>query len=168
MWQLKYGAFLAVACEGSRSSNADPGVCAVVSVSPVRMSEKLKEVLDSRVFVTVATLRPDGSPHQSVVWVGRRGGSLFFVTGVDKVKIRNLRRDPRLSVAVNPPEDPYGYAVLSGTARFESAGSRERMDELALKYSGKVYAEHHPESYAVLPELVTVHLAPERIAARFL
>ncbi|MFB7629733.1 PPOX class F420-dependent oxidoreductase [Streptomyces sp. NPDC056149] len=132
------------------------------------MSEKLQDVLDSRVFATVATLQPDGSPHQSVVWVGRNGGEVFFVTGVDKRKIRNLRRDPRLSMAVNPPAEPYGYAVLSGTARFESAGSRERMDQLAVKYTGLTYAEHNPEAYATLPELVTVHLTPEKIAARFL
>ncbi|MER5226414.1 PPOX class F420-dependent oxidoreductase [Streptomyces flaveus] len=132
------------------------------------MSEKLKEVLDSRVFVTVATLQPDGSPHQSVVWVGRQGDNLLFVTGVDKVKVRNLRRDPRLSVIVNPPDDPYGYAVISGTARFESVGARERMDELAVKYTGKTYAEHNPQSYATLPELVTIHVTPEKIAARFL
>ncbi|MFG2138565.1 PPOX class F420-dependent oxidoreductase [Streptomyces sp. NPDC048650] len=137
-------------------------------MSPIHMSEKLKEALDARVFVTVATLQPDGSPHQSVVWMGRDGGDLFFVTGVDKLKVRNLRRDPRLSVAVNPPDEPYGYAVISGTARFESAGSRRRMDELAVKYTDKTYAEHHPESYATLPELVTVHLTPEKIAARFL
>lgn len=137
-------------------------------MSPVHMSEKLKDVLDSRVFVTVATLQLDGSPHQSVVWVGRDGDALFFVTGVDKLKIRNLRRDPRLSVTVNPPDEPYGYAVISGIARFESAGSGERLDELAVKYTDKTYAEHHPESYAVLPELVTVHVVPEKIAARFL
>jgi PPOX class probable F420-dependent enzyme len=132
------------------------------------MSEKLKEALDSGVFVTVATLQPDGSPHQSVVWVGRQGDNLFFVTGVDKVKVRNLRRDPRLSVTVNPPDEPYGYAVISGTARFESAGAGERMDELAVKYTGKTYAEHNPQSYATLPELVTIHVTPEKIAARFL
>ncbi|TPQ18589.1 PPOX class F420-dependent oxidoreductase [Streptomyces sporangiiformans] len=132
------------------------------------MSEKLKEVLDSRVFVTVATLQPDGSPHQSVVWVGRQGDNLLFVTGVAKVKVRNLRRDPRLSVTVNPPDDPYGYAVISGTARFESVGARERMDELAVKYTGKTYAEHNPQSYATLPELVTIHVTPEKIATRFL
>ncbi|WP_152778102.1 PPOX class F420-dependent oxidoreductase [Streptomyces spongiae] len=132
------------------------------------MSEKLKEVLDSRVFVTVATLQPDGSPHQSVVWVGRNGDGLFFVTGVDKLKVRNLRRDPRLSVTVNPPDEPYGYAVISGTARFESAGSRGLMDELAVKYTGKTYADHRPEAYAALPELVTVHVTTEKIASRFL
>ncbi|GCB53282.1 hypothetical protein SNL152K_10639 [Streptomyces sp. NL15-2K] len=116
----------------------------------------------------MATLQPDGSPHQSVVWVGRQGDNLLFVTGVDKVKVRNLRRDPRLSVTVNPPDDPYGYAVISGTARFESVGARERMDELAVKYTGKTYAEHNPQSYATLPELVTIHVTPEKIAARFL
>lgn len=137
-------------------------------MSPVHLSEKLRQALDSKVFVTVATLQPDGSPHQSVVWVGRDGDNLFFVTGVDKIKVRNLRRDPRLSVTVNPPDEPYGYAVITGTARLEGPGSRERMDELAVKYTGKTYAEHHPESYATLPELVTVHVTPEKIAARFL
>ncbi|MEW2206131.1 PPOX class F420-dependent oxidoreductase [Streptomyces rimosus] len=132
------------------------------------LSEKLRHVLDSPVFVTVATLRPDGSPHQSVVWVGRDGGDLFFVTGVDKLKIRNLRRDPRLSIAVNPRDEPYAYAVISGTARFEGPRSRDRMDELAVKYSGKPYAEHHPESAATLPDLVTVRVTPEKIASRFL
>ncbi|MGW7634855.1 PPOX class F420-dependent oxidoreductase [Streptomyces decoyicus] len=137
-------------------------------MNPAHMSDKLKDALDSRFFVTVATLQPDGSPHQSVVWVGRDGNDLFFVTGIDKLKVRNLRRDPRLSVTANPPDEPYGYAVISGTARFESAGSRERMDELAVKYTGKIYAEHHPESSATLPELITVYLTPQKIAARFL
>ncbi|MEU7582699.1 PPOX class F420-dependent oxidoreductase [Streptomyces sp. NPDC041068] len=132
------------------------------------LSPKLKDALDAKIFVTVATLRPDGSPHQSVVWVGRDGDDLFFVTGVDKVKIRNLRRDPRLSVTVNPPDEPYGYAVITGTARLESAGSRARMDELSLKYTDLTYAEHNPEVAAVLPELVTVHVTPEKIASRFL
>ncbi|MFJ3705774.1 MULTISPECIES: PPOX class F420-dependent oxidoreductase [Streptomyces] len=139
-------------------------------MSPVLMSmpDQLKQVLDSRIFVTVATLQPDGSPHQSVVWVGRDEEELFFVTGVDKVKVRNLRRDPRLSVTVNPPDAPHDYAVISGTARFESEGSMERMDELAVKYTDKRYAEHNPEMYARLPELVTVRVAASKIAARFL
>ncbi|MFG2675598.1 PPOX class F420-dependent oxidoreductase [Streptomyces sp. NPDC048445] len=135
---------------------------------PVHMSEKLQQTLDSGVFATVATLQPDGSPHQSVVWVGRDGDDVFFVTGVDKLKVRNLRRDPRLSVTINPPNEPYGYAVISGTARFESAGSRERMDGLAVKYTGRTYAEQHPEPYAALPELITVHVTPEKLAVRFL
>ncbi|WP_051818036.1 hypothetical protein [Streptomyces sp. NRRL S-1813] len=71
-------------------------------------------------------------------------------------------------MTVNPPDEPYGYPVISGTARFESAGSRERMDELAVKYTGQIYAEHHPESSANLPELITVYLTPQKIAARFL
>ncbi|OKH94740.1 PPOX class F420-dependent oxidoreductase [Streptomyces uncialis] len=137
-------------------------------MSPVRLSVKLKEALDARIFVTVATLRPDGSPHQSVVWIGREDDELFFVTGVDKLKVRNLRHDPRLGVMVNPPDEPYGYASISGTARLEGPGSGERMDRLAVKYTGVTWAEHNAESHAALPELVTVLITPEKIAARFL
>ncbi|MEU3597234.1 PPOX class F420-dependent oxidoreductase [Streptomyces sp. NPDC006798] len=137
-------------------------------MNPVRLSPKLREALDARVFVTVATLRPDGSPHQSVVWIGREDDDIFFVTGVDKRKIRNLRHDPRLSVMVNPADEPYGYAAISGTARLESPGSRALMDRLSVKYTGMTYAEHNPEAHAVLPGLVTVRITPEKIAARFL
>lgn len=90
------------------------------------------------------------------------------MTGFDKLNVRNLRRDPRLSVTVNPPHAPAVYAVISGTARLESAGSRDRLDELAVKYTDMTYTEHQPASQAALPELVTVHVTAERIAARFL
>ncbi|HTF53966.1 MAG TPA: TIGR03618 family F420-dependent PPOX class oxidoreductase [Pseudonocardia sp.] len=142
----------------SRVAPAAPGV----SVA------RLHRVLDAPIFATVATVQPDGSPHQSVVWVARDGDDVLFVVAVGSRKERNLRRDPRVSVLVSPPEEPYSYAAIQGTASLRAEGSRELRDALALRYTGLSYAEHNIEAAARYGEIeiTTVRVTPERIVGR--
>ncbi|MEU1151763.1 pyridoxamine 5'-phosphate oxidase family protein, partial [Streptomyces sp. NPDC005918] len=49
-----------------------------------QLSDALKELLDSPVFITVATIQPDGSPQVSPVWVKRDGDDVLFSTTVDR------------------------------------------------------------------------------------
>ncbi|MFC5231952.1 TIGR03618 family F420-dependent PPOX class oxidoreductase [Pseudonocardia zijingensis] len=131
-------------------------------------AERLHEVLDSPIFATVATIQPDGTPQQSVVWVERDGDDVLFMVGIGSRKERNLRRDPRVSVLVCPPEAPYGYAAIRGTATFEPALTQRLRDELTLKYVGRTYAEHveqTPEADSGA-EVVAVRVRPGRIAGR--
>jgi PPOX class probable F420-dependent enzyme len=131
-------------------------------------AERLHEVLDSPIFATVATVQPDGTPQQSVVWVERDGDDVLFMVGIGSRKERNLRRDPRVSVLVCPPAAPYGYAAIRGTAMFEPALTQRLRDELTLKYVGRTYAEHveqTPEADAGA-EVVAVRVRPGRIAGR--
>jgi PPOX class probable F420-dependent enzyme len=129
--------------------------------------ERLRDVLDSPIFATVATIQPDGTPQQSVVWVERDGDDVLFMVGIGSRKERNLRRDPRASVLVCPPEAPYGYAAIRGNAVFEPALSERLRDELAIKYIGVPYAEHvarTPEADG--GDVVAVRLVPERTSGR--
>ncbi|MGP4020707.1 PPOX class F420-dependent oxidoreductase [Saccharopolyspora sp. 5N708] len=130
---------------------------------------KLAELLDSPVFAMVATIQPDGSPQQSVVWVQRDGDDVLFMSAIGSRKERNLRRDPRVSVLVSPPDAPYTYAAISGIATFESVGVRQLRDELSIKYVGKAYAEHiedTPEAGADRREITAVRVTPTKIAGR--
>jgi PPOX class probable F420-dependent enzyme len=129
--------------------------------------ERLRDVLDSPVFATVATIQPDGSAQQSVVWVTRDGDDVLFLVGVGSRKERNLRRDPRVSVLVRPADAPYSYAAIRGTATFDAAALHRLRDELTLKYLGKTYAEHveaTPEAEA--GDLLAVRVSCERVAGR--
>jgi PPOX class probable F420-dependent enzyme len=132
-------------------------------------TQRLQEVLDSRVFATVATIQPDGSVQQSVVWVKRDGDDVLFMIGVGSRKERNLRRDPRVSLLVFPADAPYSYAALRGTATFDHEASERLRDELSLKYIGKTFAEHvedTPEARAGLGETVAVRVTPDTVAGR--
>ncbi|MEU1120789.1 MULTISPECIES: PPOX class F420-dependent oxidoreductase [unclassified Streptomyces] len=96
--------------------------------------------------ITVATIQPDGSPQVSPVWVKRDGDDVLFSTTVDRRKEKNLRRDPRVTVLVQPFDAPYSYAEIRGTAQMTTEGGQELIDELSVKYTGKKYAEFNPSS----------------------
>ncbi|MDI5963674.1 PPOX class F420-dependent oxidoreductase [Streptomyces sp. SL13] len=110
------------------------------------LSDELKSVLDGPVFATIATIQPDGSPQLSVVWVDRDGDDVLFSTTVDRRKERNLRRDPRVSLMVNPADNPYTYAEIRGTATLVTEGADQLIDRLSHKYTGKDYADFNPSS----------------------
>ncbi|AKS31543.1 TIGR03618 family F420-dependent PPOX class oxidoreductase [Mycolicibacterium goodii] len=137
---------------------------AAMGVSP----DRLRQVLDAPVFGTVATVDPDGGPHQSVVWVGRDGDDVLFAVATGSRKERNLRRDPRVSVLLSPPDEPYTYAAIYGTATLHSEGGHQLRDALAVKYTGKTYAEGNADAAARYGnvEMTVVRVTAERIVGR--
>ncbi|GAA1523021.1 hypothetical protein GCM10009678_00140 [Actinomadura kijaniata] len=137
----------------------------MTSAPTIEPDPRLVRVLDAPVFATVATINPDGTPQQSVVWIGRDGSDLLFVAAADSRKHKNLSRDPRVSVLVNPPEAPYTSAVLKGVATLEPTGGRRLLDRLSFKYHGRGYRDAHPESAADLGELVTVRVTVNKIVS---
>ncbi|MDT0267571.1 PPOX class F420-dependent oxidoreductase [Streptomyces sp. DSM 44915] len=112
----------------------------------VKLPDALKRVLDGKVFVTIATIQPDGSPQLSPVWATWDGDEVLISTTVDRRKETNLRRDPRVTVLVVDPEQPYSYAEIRGEASLTTEGGQALIDELSLKYTGKHYAEFNPAS----------------------
>ncbi|MFC9241035.1 PPOX class F420-dependent oxidoreductase [Streptomyces decoyicus] len=126
------------------------------------LSDDLKNLLDTPVFVTVATIQPDGSPQVSPVWVKRDGDDLLFSTTVGRRKEANLRRDPRVTVVAQPFDAPYTYAEVRGTATLTTEGGQELIDELSRKYTGKPYADFNPAS-ADDSERVVVRITPRKV-----
>ncbi|MER6516842.1 PPOX class F420-dependent oxidoreductase [Streptomyces sp. NPDC001553] len=111
------------------------------------LSDNLKKLIDDTpVFATVATIQPDGSPQLSVTWLARDGDDLLISTTVGRRKEANLRRDPRATVIINPPNAPYTYAEVRGTVSLTTEGGQELIDALSRKYTGKEYADFNPAS----------------------
>ncbi|MYV38833.1 TIGR03618 family F420-dependent PPOX class oxidoreductase [Streptomyces sp. SID1328] len=126
------------------------------------LSDRLKSLLDTPVFIVLGTLQPDGSPQMSPVWVKRDGDDVLISTTVGRRKEKNLRRDPRVTVVVMDPENPYEYAEIRGTAELTTEGGQALIDELSLKYTGKKYAEFNPAS-ANDAERVVVRITPRKV-----
>ncbi|MFE4862011.1 PPOX class F420-dependent oxidoreductase [Streptomyces sp. NPDC056670] len=130
-----------------------------------QLSDDLKALLDTPVFVNIATIQPDGSPQVSPVWVKRDGDDVLISTTVGRRKEKNLRRDPRVTVLVQPFDAPYTYAEIRGTAELTTEGGQELIDELAMKYMGKKYREFNPDSVNDAPRVV-VRITPRKIVGR--
>jgi PPOX class probable F420-dependent enzyme len=129
------------------------------------LSDKLKELLDGPVFVSIATIQPDGSPQVSPVWVKRDGDDVLISTTEGRRKEQNLRRDPRVTVLLQPADAPYSYAEIRGTATLTTDGGQELIDELSQKYHGKNYAEVNPDAVNDSPRVV-VRITPRKVVGR--
>ncbi|MEQ1787882.1 MAG: PPOX class F420-dependent oxidoreductase [Acidimicrobiales bacterium] len=88
----------------------------------------------------VVTIDPDGSPQVSCVWVGLDGDEVVFASLGPWRKLRNLERDPRIALSMESTELNHlgmrEYLVLQGTARVQTGGAPELLQELAHVYLG--------------------------------
>ncbi|MFF3941350.1 PPOX class F420-dependent oxidoreductase [Streptomyces phaeofaciens] len=131
----------AAASSGSAGSSdaADSSPSAVASGSPapsVSFSDSVRELLDGRNFAGVATLGPDGAPQNSVVWIKREGDTVLFSSTEGRQKVRNLLRDPRVSVSVYDLANPYTSVEIRGTAEILPDPDKRLPHELSHKYLG--------------------------------
>jgi PPOX class probable F420-dependent enzyme len=110
----------------------------------IPLSEATLALLDGRNYAVLATVNPDGSPQTSVMWVGRDGNDLLFSTVEGRVKHRNMRRDPRVSVAVIDSSDPENYVELRGRVSMTPDVGRTLDTQLSWKYDGQDPARTGP------------------------
>jgi PPOX class probable F420-dependent enzyme len=107
----------------------------------VQIPESARAMVESGRLAHLVTLNRDGSPQVSCVSVGLDGdeivsGHLFAA----QQKIRNVRRDPRVSLSIEGTEiQPPGllqYLVVHGRARVTDGGAPGLLQELAHRYLG--------------------------------
>ena len=123
------------------------------------LTEKQKEFLHQPYVGVVTTLRPDGSPHSTVVWVDVEDGIVSFNTAYGRVKPRNLEHDPRASVTVVDPGDAYRWLSVEGLAELTTDGADAQIDRLAKKYLGEDEYPFRKEG----EQRVSVRIRPERV-----
>jgi PPOX class probable F420-dependent enzyme len=103
-----------------------------------KLKEQQKEFLDENPFVgIVTTLRDDGSPHSTVVWVDVDQGKPSFNTALGRAKPNHLQHDPRASLLVVDPNNAYKWVAVSGHTQLTENGADAQIDKLAKKYIGK-------------------------------
>ncbi len=126
------------------------------------LKEKQRRFLDENPFVgVVTTLREDGSPHSTIVWVDVEGDKVAFNTARGRLKPKNLERDGRASLVMVDPGDPYRWLSVSGPAELTEDGADAQIDKLSKKYIGKdEYPWRKPEE-----KRVKVLIEPDKVTA---
>jgi PPOX class probable F420-dependent enzyme len=88
----------------------------------------------------VSTTMPDGSPQLTQTWVDTDGAHILINTVEGFQKVKNVRRDPRVAVAVSDPSNPSRYFSVRGKViDVTSEGAREHIEQLAQRYLGGPY-----------------------------
>jgi PPOX class probable F420-dependent enzyme len=117
---------------------------------------------DNAYYGVLTTLRPDGSPHTTVVWVDVDDDGLpGFNTAYGRVKPTNIERDPRVSFTVVNPANGYQWVNVTGKAKLVDEGADAQIDKLAKKYlDADTYPFRKPDE-----RRVRVPIVPDRIEA---
>ncbi len=121
---------------------------------------KYRDLFEKRAFAHLATIGADGSPQVTPVWVDFDGTYLRFNTAKGRVKDKNLRRNPRVALAIQDPDNPYRYMQVQGrVVEVTEHGADAHIDTLAKKYIGQdTYPWRRPGEvrvlYKILPEKV--------------
>ncbi|HZP72504.1 MAG TPA: PPOX class F420-dependent oxidoreductase [Gaiellaceae bacterium] len=124
------------------------------------LSEKQAKLFTDRNWGVIATVREDGSPQATPVWVDYDGENVLVNSAVGRAKVRNVERDSRATVTVLPAENQQaGYVMVSGPATIVEEGALEHINMLARKYLGE-------DKYPYLgpgEQRVIIQIRPERV-----
>ena len=121
----------------------------------------LAELLSKPNHAVLATINADGSVHSTIIWIDVEGENVTFNSARGRVWPTNLAREPRATLTLLNQDNPYEYAVITGSAVEVDAGedADKQMDVLAKKYINQdVYPWRSPGEVRV-----KFHLTPAKI-----
>jgi PPOX class probable F420-dependent enzyme len=127
----------------------------------VTLDAKAEAFLRGKYFGKIATVRKSGSPHVTPIWYMYEDGKLIVNTTTDRVKFRNIRRDPRVCFLV---DDGYPFIMIEGKARI--ATERDPMKDietLAIRYTGEEAGRKSARERYWKMDRVSLEIIPERV-----
>ncbi len=133
----------------------------------VILNPDVEERLHSDEMIWLITVRPDGRPHSVSVWFLWEGTTLLIFSKPKTQKIRNLRQNQYVTVALDDTKNGQDVVILEGTA---VVSQREKALEALQAYSEK-YREGL-QRLGVTAEQFTmlysqpIHITPTRLIGR--
>lgn len=124
--------------------------------------EKYLDLFNKKAFANLGTLMPDGRPQVTPVWIDYDGEHVIFNSAKGRQKDRNVRREPRVALAIMDPDNPYRYLEIRGrVVEITEQGAAAHIDKMAKKYIGRdKYPWGKPGEvrviYKIKPEHTTV------------
>ena len=130
--------------------------------------ERIQRFLTSRLVVVLATLQADGSPLAMPMWFLHDARELAMISVAGTQKVRNLRRDPRVSVVAEAGGDPRGDAAtrgvtVQGRVQFvtDAEGRRTLADRFLARYQPRV--ERLWNGRVMPDDRVAFRIVPDRV-----
>ncbi|MXZ63363.1 MAG: PPOX class F420-dependent oxidoreductase [Chloroflexi bacterium] len=95
-----------------------------------------RRLLENRAYGHLVTRNPDGSPQMSMLWFDVEGDELLCNTVDGRVKVRNIRRDPRVIVSVQDHDNPLWYLLVHGrVTAMTPEGAQEHIERLGERFT---------------------------------
>ncbi len=110
------------------------------------LTPAIRAFLEERRFAVIATINESGVPQLTTIWYELQGDEIMMNTAAGRLKDRNLRRDPRVTLCI---EDEQRYLTLYGrvTLNDDQAQAQADINRLALRYDGPAQSAAQAASF---------------------
>jgi len=95
---------------------------------------KVIGLLSRPLLLRLATVSVDCAPHVSSVWFLFDGVFFWVSTSVDRLKVRNIMRNPRVALIVDTDTPPYEGVIVEGSTELIYEGVRDVTRRIVEKY----------------------------------
>ena len=125
------------------------------------LDAKAVDFLNGKHFAKIATIKSNGYPHVTPIWYMLEDGKIIVNTTTERVKYRNIQRDPRISFLV---DDGYPYIMILGRARLatERDGKKD-IETLAIRYTGEEAGRKSARERYWKQDRASIEIIPERV-----
>ncbi|MFQ5860547.1 MAG: PPOX class F420-dependent oxidoreductase [Dehalococcoidia bacterium] len=129
------------------------------------LTERQGQFIQEQRLCSLATLRKDGSPQNTLVYYLYEDGKFFITSTKPRIKTINIQRDPRVALCVLQEGPPFNYVQVLGTAVVTEEELVERTARIFLRFRPQL-PENFPQ-YLANEQRVLVVVTPERTTERF-
>lgn len=129
----------------------------------MRLSKKAVRLIANERVCRVATAGAEGRPHLVPVVHVLAGDKLYFGSGDDGRKVKNLRANPQIAVTIDLYSDDWSQlrgVMVQGTARIIERGPRFKRARARLYAK---YAQYSKEAALSTSDSVIVEVTPAHV-----
>ena len=128
----------------------------------IQIPESFLKLFEEPVIANLATIMADGQPQVNPVWCDYDGTCVRLNSVKGRVKDKNMRARPQVTVLLVNPDDNFEWIEVRGTvAEITEEGAEAHIDALAKKYLGvETYPYRRPGQVRV-----TYKIKPTRVNA---
>ena len=127
--------------------------------------EEYHDLFERETFAHFATMMPDGTPQVTPVWVDYDvdANRVLVNTARGRRKEKNVRRNPKVSLSMVDPENPYRFVSVRGEVdELTEEGAVEHINALARRYMD---VEEYPGLDDEEGARVQIRIRPAAVAA---
>jgi PPOX class probable F420-dependent enzyme len=133
------------------------------------LTEPIVKFFRGKNFGFLGTVNKDGSPQVTPTWIDiiekeenevGREEIILINTAMDRLKQKNVSRDPRVSISMVDEDNPYSMVTIKGRVVEQTTeGADEHIDKLAKRYlNADRYPAHSPSVKRII-----LKVKPEKI-----
>ena len=133
------------------------------------LTEPIVKFFRGKNFGFLGTVNKDGSPQVTPTWIDiiekeenedGREEIILINTAMDRLKQKNVSRDPRVSISMVDEDNPYSMVTIKGRVVEQTTeGADEHIDKLAKRY---LNADRYP-SHSPSVKRIILKVKPEKI-----